>query len=40
VQSEYSWNTVTSQYERLFKRLTSSKTPIETAIGETRTRAG
>lgn len=40
VQSEYSWNTVTSQYERLFNLLTSSTTPVETAVSETRTRAG
>jgi glycosyltransferase involved in cell wall biosynthesis len=40
LQDGYSWNTITSQYELLFARLTSVKMPLEPAIGETRGRLG
>jgi glycosyltransferase involved in cell wall biosynthesis len=40
MQDGYSWNTITTQYEILFARLTSVKMPLETAIGETRGRLG
>jgi glycosyltransferase involved in cell wall biosynthesis len=32
-QSRYSWDTVTDQYERIFRRITGSHTPAEAALG-------
>jgi glycosyltransferase involved in cell wall biosynthesis len=40
VQSEYSWNAVATEYERLFKELTCRNTPTEVSIGETRSPVG